>query len=163
MPNFTVTFVDILRNSRNWRLLFDNRNQDIATLSLSAAMLILNTCILYFYSSEKFLRISFKIFAWKSDLLITYERLQCFNRKLRSNDQTLSHFITDLFPWNFRTTVLGTLDCYARYSYMFVGLYISIFCKCFLRGVVRERRQNLLIFLKHLSVGYKLKNKESMF
>ena len=30
-----------------------------------------------------------------------YEKLERFNSKVRSNSHTLSHFKTDLFPWNF--------------------------------------------------------------
>ena len=44
----------------------------------------------------------FQDLAEKSNLLI---RLQCFDRKLRLNNHIISHFKTDLPPWNFGTAI----------------------------------------------------------
>ena len=55
----------------------------------------------YSCSSQWLLWISSKIFAWKSDLLIIHERLECCDSKLESNNHTLSHVSRQLFPWNF--------------------------------------------------------------
>ena len=80
----------------------------------------------------------FQDLAEKSNLLI---RLQCFDRKLRLNNHIISHFQTDLPPWNFEQLLLGTPDYHARYYFLrniFVGLYKeflvipwSVYLPCF--------------------------------
>ena len=70
----------------------------------------------------------FYLIAEIRNLLIIYERLECSNSALQSNNHTLSHFLNKTyFPGIWENLFLETPDCYVRYPFlrnMFVGLYI---------------------------------------
>ena len=65
--NFTVALEHVSQITINWSLLFDSRKYNIAILFLSAV-------VLHPAAQSNYYESFFKIFAWKSDLLIIYER-----------------------------------------------------------------------------------------
>lgn len=104
---------------------------------MSAAVLVLNTCKSYSYSLLCLLWISFKIVAWKSDLLIIY------GRQLQPHKHTLSHLLKQTyFPGISEKPSLEISDCCARYCFlrnMFCrSVNLPNFCTTFLRALIEH-------------------------
>lgn len=104
---------------------------------MSAAVLVLNTCKSYSYSLLSLLWISFKIVAWKSDLLIIY------GRQLQPHKHTLSHLLKQTyFPGISEKPSLEISDCCARYCFlrnMFCrSVNLPNFCTTFLRALIEH-------------------------
>ena len=130
---------------------------------MSAAVLVLNTCKSYSYSLLCLLWISFKIVAWKSDLLIIY------GRQLQPHKHTLSHLLKQTyFPGISEKPSLEISDCCARYCFlrnMFCrSVNLPNFCTTFLRALIEHignKNQSVKILLHWKPYyGYCLINRE---
>lgn len=104
---------------------------------MSAAVLVLNTCKSYSYSLLCLLWISFKIVAWKSDLLIIY------GRQLQPHKHTLSHLLKQTYFLGIsEKPSLEISDCCARYCFlrnMFCrSVNLPNFCTTFLRALIEH-------------------------